>query len=126
MCTDSILTASVRHLSGWSRYDRVMKQLPAIILALLLPSAVGGQQDALPDFELAQGAVERGEILPLAQILRLLDSEHPGTVVEVELEYSDGTRVYEVELITPDGRLIEVDMDAATVQVLKVEEEDDD
>ncbi|GHG31031.1 PepSY domain-containing protein [Paracoccus aerius] len=103
-----------------------MKHLPAIILAMLLPSAVGGQQEPLPDFELAQGAVERGEILPLAQILRLLEGEHPGTVVEVELEYSDGTRVYEVELITPDGRLIEVDMDAATGQVLKVEEEDDD
>ena len=98
----------------------------AITLALLVPSTVGGQQDTIPDFELAQEAVERGEILPLAQILRQLDAEHPGTVVEVELEYAEGIRVYEVELITRDGRLIEVDMDAATGRILKVEEEDDD
>lgn len=101
-------------------------RLPIIIvLALVLPSTGGGQQDALPDFELAQGAVERGEILPLAQILRRLDDEHPGTVVEVELEYSHGTRVYEVELVTREGRLIEVEMDAATGAILQVEEEDD-
>ena len=103
-----------------------MKHLLAITLALLVPSTVGGQQDVVPDFELAQGAVERGEILPLARILGLLKDEHPGTVVEIELEYEDDIRVYEVELITPPGRLIEVDVDAATGRVLKVEEENDD
>lgn len=103
-----------------------MKHLLAIIVALLVPSAVGGQDGTPPDFELAQDAVERGEILPLARILRLLEAEHPGTVAEVELEYAEGIRVYEVELITRDGRLIEVDMDAATGEILKVEEEDDD
>ena len=103
-----------------------MKHLLAITLALLVPSTVGGQQDVVPDFELAQGAVERGEILPLARILGLLKDEHPGTVVEIELEYEGDIRVYEVELITPSGRLIEVDMEAATGRVLKVEEEDDD
>jgi uncharacterized membrane protein YkoI len=103
-----------------------MKHLLAIVLALIVPSIVGGQPDTLPDFELAQEAVERGEILPLAQILRQLDTDHPGTVVEVELEYAYGIRVYEVELITRDGRLIEVDMDAATGKILQVEEEHDD
>ncbi len=103
-----------------------MKHVLALAVALILPSAVDGQQGTMPDFEMAQGAVERGEILPLAEILRQLDREHPGTVVEVELEHADGTDVYEVELITPDGRLIEVDMDAATGTILQVEEEDDD
>ncbi|WP_295042044.1 PepSY domain-containing protein [uncultured Paracoccus sp.] len=103
-----------------------MKHLLVIALSLVLPSAAGGQEDPLPDFERAQTAVERGEILPLVQILRQLEAEQPGTVVEVELEYEDGIRVYEVELITPDGRLIEVDMDAATGEILEIEEEYDD
>ena len=103
-----------------------MKHLLVLAAALIVPSSVGGQEGAIPDFEQAQTALERGEILPLAQILRQLDAEHPGTVVEVELEYADGTRVYEVELITRDGRLIEVDLDAATGRILQVEEEDDD
>lgn len=102
-----------------------MKHL-LVAIALLLPLPVGGQQGALSDFELAQGAVERGEILPLAEILRLLEVEHPGQVVEVELEISNGLRVYEVELITDGGRLIEVDMDAATGTIVSLEDETDD
>lgn len=66
-----------------------MKHL-LVLVALLVPLPVGGQQDAVPDFEMAQSAVEKGEILPLAEILRLLELDYPGQVVEVELEDDDG------------------------------------
>ena len=69
-------------------------------------------------------AVARGEILPLAEVLRRLQTSHPGRVVEVELEYSDQRLTYEVELVTTDGRLIEVDMNAATGEIVKLDEED--
>lgn len=103
-----------------------MKQLAFLLLFLLLPATSGGQGTPQADFELAQDAVERGEILPLAEVLAALARTHPGNIVEVELEYSQGIRVYEVELITDDGRLIEVDLDAATAEVLSVEDEDED
>lgn len=77
-----------------------------------------------PDFEFARDAVARGEILPLAEVLRRLQTSHPGRVVEVELEYSDQRLTYEVELVTTDGRLIEVDMNAATGEIVKLDEED--
>jgi uncharacterized membrane protein YkoI len=93
---------------------------------LLLAPAVGGQEQTAPDFERAQEAVERGEILPLAEILEVVQEAHPGRVIEVELEFADGLRVYEVELITPEGRLIEVDVNAATGEILAFEDEDDD
>jgi len=93
----------------------------------LLPLFAAGQPPAVPpDFEIARDAVERGEILPLAEVLNRLAKVHPGRVVEVELEYSKGVLVYEVELVTEDGRLIEVDMNAATGDILGVEEEEDD
>ncbi len=97
----------------------------ALLLAapVLVPAPARSQQ---PDFEIARDAVERGEILPLAEVLRRLHRVQPGRVIEVELEYSDGILVYEVELVTPDGRLIEVDMNAATGEILDIEEEDDD
>jgi uncharacterized membrane protein YkoI len=101
----------------------------AVILGavlLLLAPAVGGQEQPLPDFERAQEAVERGEILPLAEILGVVQEAHPGRVIEVELEFADGLRIYEVELITPEGRLIEVDVNAATGEILAFEDEDDD
>lgn len=100
--------------------------LPLVLLLLCLPQIAGGQRPALPDVELARDLVERGEIMPLADVLKRLQATHPGQVVEVELEYSDGILVYEVDLITPEGRMIEVDMDAATGKIVDVDEEDED
>lgn len=108
-----------------------MKHRLSLLLILALPGLAGGQPvpaDPLPpgpDVELARDLVERGQILPLARVLALLQEQHPGQIVEVELEYSHGKLVYEVDMITRDGRLIEVDMDAATGEIVDVEEEDD-
>lgn len=102
-----------------------MKRL-ALALSVLIALPATGQQPAGPDFEIARDAVERGEILPLARVLEMLEQHHPGEVIEVELEYSRGALVYEIELVTPDGRLIEVDIDAASGEILGFEEEDDD
>ena len=76
-----------------------------------------------PDFEIAEEAVRRGEILPLATIMEHVAAVQPGRVIEVELEMEDGIRVYEVELITPDGRLLEVDLDARTGAILSLDED---
>ena len=102
-----------------------MEKLTLLTLALLIaPVSAGGQAQIPPDFELARDAVERGEILPLAEVLSRLQESHPGRVIEVELEYSHDILVYEVELVTSDGRLIEVDMNAATGAFIKMDEED--
>ena len=102
-----------------------MEKLTLLTLALLIaPVSAGGQAQIPPDFELARDAVERGEILPLAEVLSRLQESHPGRVIEVELEYSHDILVYEVELVTGDGRLIEVDMNAATGEIVGMDEED--
>ena len=102
-----------------------MEKLTLLTLALLIaPVSAGGQAKIPPDFELARDAVERGEILPLAEVLSRLQESHPGRVIEVELEYSENILVYEVELVTDDGRLIEVEMNAATGAFIKMDEED--
>ena len=88
------------------------------------PLVIAGQ--GTTGLEIAEDAVARGEILPLAEILKKVQTTHPGRVTEVELEFSDGIRVYEVDVVTPDGRLIEVDLDARTGEVIDFEEEDDD
>ncbi len=102
------------------------RMIPLLLPLLLLPQSVGGQDSAATDVELARDLVERGQILPLAQVLSRLQASHPGKVIEVELEYSDGILVYEVDLITTEGRLIEVDMNAATGTIVDVDEEDED
>lgn len=97
-----------------------------LLLALLvLPlSAAGDDEDDRPDFEIAREAVQRGEILPLAAVLESVRKSFPGRVIDVELEYSRTERVYEIEIMTPDGRLIEIDVDAVTGAILDVDEDD--
>lgn len=101
-----------------------MKYTFLIILACMASASSIAQEVTIPDYELALDAVQDGEILPLADILSALEKSHPGQVVEVELEYDFGTRVYEIELITPEGILVEIDLDAATGRILEVEEDD--
>lgn len=105
-----------------------MKHVVALLsLALLLPAdPLVSQEVALPDFELAQDAVARGEILSLAEVLARVVKVHPGQVLEVELEYSRGLQVYEIDLLTPDGRLFELDVAARSGDILALEEENDD
>jgi len=44
---------------------------------------------------------------------------HPGEVLEVELEHEGGRWVYELKLLQTGGRLIRLDVDAKTAQVLR-------
>lgn len=102
----------------------VLFPLVSCSLVLALPlSAVRAQDAALPDYEFARGAVARGEILSLAEVLGRLQNSHPGRVVEVELEQDDDMLIYEVELVTQDGRLVEIEIDAATGRILDLDED---
>ena len=103
-----------------------MKPLVLLIAIplMLLPMSGGGQDLLPPDFEIAEDAVRRGEILPLAEILRRVAAVQEGRVIEVELEIEEGIRIYEVELITPDGRLLETDLNASTGEIISLGEDD--
>lgn len=74
----------------------------------------------------ARRALQAGEILPLSQILASAEAAHAGRVIELELERDDGRWVYELELVTPEGQLYEMEIDAATATVLELEREEDD
>ncbi len=82
------------------------------------------------DSDLVRDAVARGDVLSLAVLLPLLAAEHPGEVLDIEIDLNpDGSiEEYEFDVLTPEGRLIEVDMDALTGEITKVEDEypDDD
>lgn len=75
------------------------------------------------DHDRVRGAVERGEVLPLAEILARVHPPLGGEVVGVSVEREDGRWVYEFRVIEPGGRLVEVEVDAATARVLKREED---
>ena len=51
--------------------------------------------------------------MPLEQLLQSLAQQLPGRRVGVELEEDDGRMVYELKWLLPDGRRLEIDIDAS-------------
>jgi uncharacterized membrane protein YkoI len=93
------------------------------ILATLAVCAAVGHGNALAsdkgDHERALQAVQSGQVLPLAKVLALVEKAHPGQVLEVELENHKQQWHYEIKLLQPDGRLMKLQVDARTGEVLK-------
>jgi len=97
-----------------------------IRLALLLSLIAGPALADRDDHDRARRALEAGEVLPLSEILAAVEAAQPGRVIEVELERDDGRWIYELELVAPDGRLVEIEIDAATADILDIEREEAD
>ena len=71
----------------------------------------------------ARDAVLKGEIEPLSKVLGVIETRFPGTILEVELEREGGGYIYEIKVLGDEGRVVEVEMDAKTLDILKVEDD---
>jgi uncharacterized membrane protein YkoI len=89
-------------------------------LALILAAGTG--LAFAGDHDRAREALEAGQIQSLRQILDTVERNHPGQVVEVELDREDGTWVYEVKLLRNDGSRVKLEVDARDGSVLRTSE----
>ena len=94
----------------------------AVVLSLIAGPALADRDD----HDRARRALEAGEVLPLSEILAAVEAAQPGRLIEVELERDDGRWVYELELVAPDGRILEIEIDAATADILDIDREEAD
>lgn len=99
----------------------MIRLLPLVLVICAVPARAG-----LDDYQRAREALERGEVLPLGSILALVEKQIDARVIELEFEQDGGQYVYEFELITADGRLLEARADAVTGRILSVEEDSED
>jgi len=74
--------------------------------------------------EQARAWVESGVILSLDKILAANREQLSGKILDVELEYEDGQRVYEIKLLDAKGQRLEYYLDARTGELLKMENDD--
>jgi len=104
-----------------------MKRSLAVGLVLVIVATVGvstaaKSRDARDeDQERARNAFERGEILPITEILALASQHLPGDVVEVELKFEDNYISYEIDVLTSTGKVREIELDARNGAVIEID-----
>ncbi len=86
---------------------------------LLSPWAHAGHDDHVE----AHALLQRGEILPLQKILAIVQKRVPGDVIEVELEDHHHGWEYEVKVLTGEGRVLEVKLNAGSGKIRKIEDD---
>lgn len=109
-----------------------MKRSIATILAvslLALPAGAATAQKrvgeppkherALAKREQIRAAMLRGDIMPLQRILAVVQRQHRGDVLEVELKVrKDDSMIYEVEMLTAEGQVRELHLNPRTGAVV--------
>lgn len=65
--------------------------------------------------------VEAGRIKPLSDILDQVARDWVGDVIDVDIEEDDGITLYEIELLGPEGQVVEFEIDARTGEILEME-----
>lgn len=75
------------------------------------------------DHNEAKRLLDSGDILPLESILEKVRTIHQGKILEVEFETEHGQNIYEIELLTPDGNVLELKIDATSGEHLSTEKE---
>lgn len=76
------------------------------------------------DADRARMLKQRGDILPLEQVIESAMAVKPGQILETELDEDDGRYVYELEILDERGQVWELELDASTAELLELESED--
>lgn len=107
-----------QHAAPFLTTRHLMPMAWALGMVLCLHMGPSRAGDAY-DHNQARQALQAGQILPLSQILVQQQKDHPGQVLEVELDRDDGRWVYELKVLQPDGQLLKLELDAQSGVTLK-------
>src|SRR3546814_2878997 len=101
-CQEGSRMLPAMNIQTGSTRIRPLLLLAALVIAATIPvsTVLADKSDHIEARELQQ----RGEIVPLAQILEVVAQRVPGDVIEVELERDDGVWEYKVTVLTATGR----------------------
>lgn len=100
------------------------KHLTLLMLSLTLSVTFLVQADGDSDHDKAKRLKDAGEIIALEIILQNARKIQQGRILEAELETEDGKLIYEIELLTREGAVVELLFDAKTGVHLATELED--
>ncbi len=99
-----------------------MRRSSSALLAVLLSGlflAMPNHAWADADHDRAREALQAGRILPLERIVESAKREFGGEVLDVDLEDEDAGFRYELKLIAADGRILKLEYDAVSGELLR-------
>ncbi|WP_136066166.1 PepSY domain-containing protein [Modicisalibacter radicis] len=91
----------------------------ALSLVALLGLPLAAPAD--DDWRQLHDEVRQGRLVSLPSVLDWLQANYLGQVLEVELERDDDATRYEIEMIGPQGQLVEFEFDAASGELLEID-----
>lgn len=105
----------------------------AVLIGILLAALIAGgtsihtasakdeKSDCKREQDCALRALKSGEIRPLTDVLAVAREKLPGEVIKVELDRDDGVWVYEIKVLTESGKRREIEINAQTLAVIKID-----
>lgn len=98
--------------------------LPVVAGLVLLSLFPGRSLVADDDSERARLLQQRGNILPLEQIIESAMAVKSGQILETELDEDDGRYLYELEILDEQGQVWELELDASSGELIELKNED--
>ncbi|WP_163833640.1 PepSY domain-containing protein [Spartinivicinus ruber] len=98
-----------------------LRLLLVFLLCWITASGVAGQ-DISPSQALR--LQQQGVILPMNQLLQRVRRRYPGELLNAELEKEGSRYEYELKILTPQGQVWEIEVNAQTGAILEAERDD--
>jgi uncharacterized membrane protein YkoI len=104
----------------------IMKHTSMLLIAvgalLVVNGPLGVQANGKEDESKEKAELAAAAKVTIEQAIKTASEKTPGKVIEAELEKKHGKTVWEVEVLTGDGKVVEVHLDAESGAVIDVEE----
>lgn len=82
--------------------------------------AASGNVAAFSEQENARDAYQRGEIMSLEDIRRNVQRDFNGQIISTRLKSENADYIYKFRVLSPDGNMMTIDVDARTSRVIDV------
>ncbi|MCL7944224.1 PepSY domain-containing protein [Marinobacter sp. ATCH36] len=102
------------------RREHAIPLAALLMMGMLVPAFLPALADD-DDWRGLHEEVQAGRITPLTEILDRLSRDYRGQVVDVDLEDDGSARYYEIELLGPQGQVVEFEVDAVTGELIGIE-----
>lgn len=107
----------------YMKYVQAPRSFPLLALGCLTVALIAATVPAAQgdDWRDLHGEVRAGRLVALPSVLDWLEAHYDGEVLEVEMERDDGLTRYEIEMIGPQGQLVEFEFDATSGELIGIE-----